>query len=211
MKKHITLIAGFILMFASSSLSAQDKANDYVKQLAQSINKHNSIEVGFTYQFVSGTDEDGADDIYAGEVLEGRAYFQGASFRVLMDGTLNISDGKTQWAYFPDVNEVMVGDASDEDNPVKILAGLEKECSAGTLGNDEQGNLVVELYDGEGFPMGLVLKFSKKGDFKGLVKRTGQESLILNVTDIKYDQNYKQGFFTFDKKAYPNVEVIDMR
>ena len=35
--------------------------------------------------------------------------------------------------------------------------------------------------------------------------------MILNIIEMKFDQDLKDNFFTFDEKAYPDVEVIDMR
>ena len=52
----------------------------------------------------------------------------------------------------------------------------------------------------------------KKGNLKGLeVELDEGLKLILNITEMKFDQDYEDGFFTFDEKAYPDVEVIDMR
>ena len=35
--------------------------------------------------------------------------------------------------------------------------------------------------------------------------------MILNITEMKFDQVYPDSFFTFDPKAYPHVDIIDMR
>lgn len=205
MKKHIQIIAGILLLIASNTLSAQDKASELIQQVAQSIGSHKNIEVSFTYQNVYGTNQSEAEK-------EGIGYFQGEAYKVVMDGTENISNGTTKWAYLIDEDEVMVSNATDGDNPVKLLTELEKGSTVKTKGTDANGNQLIEYFDKDGDSMGLVLKFSKKGDFKGLEMDFGEgESLILNVTGIKYDQDYPESFFTFDEKAHPNVEVIDMR
>lgn len=206
MKKHFQIVAGILLLIASSTLSAQDRANEIIKQVTQSLNSHKNIELSFTYQSVyNGKQPDE-------EVKEGKAYFQGEAYKVLMDGVDNISDGTTKWAYLIDDDEVMVGNATDGDNPVKLLTELEKESTVRSKGNDANGNLLIEYLDKDGEPMGIILKFNKKGDFKGLEMSFGEEeTLLLNVTDIKFDQDLKDGFFTFDQKAHPDVEIVDMR
>lgn len=206
MKRHFQIVAGILLLIASSTLSAQDRANEIIQQVTQSLNSHKNIELSFTYQSVyNGKQPDE-------EVKEGKAYFQGEAYKVLMDGVDNISDGTTKWAYLIDDDEVMVGNATDGDNPVKLLTELEKESTVRSKGNDANGNLLIEYLDKDGDPMGIILKFNKKGDFKGLEMSFGEEeTLLLNVTDIKFDQDLKDDFFTFDQKAHPDVEIVDMR
>ena len=43
-----------------------------------------------------------------------------------------------------------------------------------------------------------------------LVSVSGSK-LVLNIIEMKFDQDLKDNFFTFDEKAYPDVDVIDMR
>lgn len=206
MKKQLSFLASTLLLITSNTLSAQDKANELLRQVAQSIANHKSIELSFTYQNVY------SDANQIEEEKNGFAYFQGEAYKVILEDTQNISDGTTKWAYLIDVDEVMVSNAESEDNPIKYLSELENESTAKTKGTDANGNLVIEICDTDGDPVGLVLKFNKKGDFKGLEMDFGEgESLILNVTGIKFDQTYPEGFFSFDEKAHPNVEVIDMR
>ena len=179
MKKHLQFIAVVLLMVASSTLFAQN--SDAVKTLAQSLRSHKSIEVTFTYQTLG-------DASKPEEAKEGKAYFQDKAYKIIMEDQHAISDGTTTWHYIVEDEEVMVGDATDDDNPYKILDKLEKDASGLNPVIDSKGNLKsleVELDEG--------------------VK------LILNIKEMKFDQDYKDGFFTFDQKAYPNVEVIDMR
>ena len=179
MKKHLQFIAVVLLMVASSTLFAQN--SDAVKTLAQSLRSHKSIEVTFTYQTLG-------DASKPEEAKEGKAYFQDKAYKIIMEDQHAISDGTTTWHYIVEDEEVMVGDATDDDNPYKILDKLEKDAS------------------------GLNPVIDKKGNLKSLeVELDEGVKLILNIKEMKFDQDYKDGFFTFDQKAYPNVEVIDMR
>ena len=75
-----------------------------------------------------------------------------------------------------------------EDTPFQILDQLEKDNSGIKAVIDQKGNLKkLEVEIDEGV------------------------TLILNITEMKFDQDFPKGFFSFDEKAYPNVDIIDMR
>lgn len=176
MKKHIQIAVGILLLFATSTLSAQD--SNVVRKLAQSIRSHKSMEVSFTYQ-TSGETEG---------PKEGKAYFQDNAYKVILEDQQTISDGETQWHYLVEDEEVMVGNATDDDSPFKILDELERDSSGITPLLDSKGNLKsleIEVEDG--------------------VKTT------LTIIEMRFDQDYPKDFFTFDAKAHPEVDVIDMR
>ena len=175
MKKQLSFFAVILMMVASKALFAQsDKA---INALAQSLRSHKSIEVSFTYQ----TSESETPK-------EGRAYFQDAAYKIIQEDQHAISDGKTTWHYIIENEEVMVGNATDDDNPFKILDKLERDNTGITPVIDPKGNLKkLEIEVDEGV------------------------QLILSISEMKFDQVYPDGFFSFDKKAHPNVEIIDMR
>lgn len=152
-----------------------------LKLLTQSIRSHKSMEVSFTYQTVS-------DASQPEEAKEGKAYFQDKAYKIIMEDQHTISDGKTTWHYIVEDEEVMVGNTTDDDNPFKILDDIERDDTGITAILDPQDQLKkleIELDEG--------LK------------------LILNIKEMKFDEEYSKDFFSFDQKAYPNVDIIDMR
>jgi outer membrane lipoprotein-sorting protein len=52
----------------------------------------------------------------------------------------------------------------------------------------------------------------KKNTLKGIdyVANDGSK-MVIEIKELKYEQDLKDDFFTFDVKAYPEVDVIDMR
>ena len=179
MKKHILFVAGTLLLLASSTLFAQ--SSDAVKKLSQSLRSHQSMEVSFTYQTIG-------DATQKEEAKEGKAFFQDGAYKLIMEDQHVFSDGKTIWHYIVEDEEVMVGNATDDDNPYKILDNLEKDGSGLNPVIDQKGNLKsIEVEIDEGV------------------------KLMINIKEMKFDQEYRKDFFTFDEKAYPNVEIIDMR
>lgn len=179
MKKYIQTLVGILLLFASSSLFAQ--SNNTIKKLTQTIRSHKSMEVSFTYQTLG-------DASQKDEIKKGKAYFQDEAYKFIMDDQHAISDGTTKWQYIVEDGEVMVGNATEDDNPFKILDNLERDSSGLNPTLDSKGNLKsLEIEIDEGI------------------------KLIVNITEMKFDQTYPKGFFSFDEKAYPDVEIIDMR
>ena len=179
MKKHILFFAGILLLLAPSSLSAQSSNN--VKKLIQSIRSHKNIEVSFTYQTKG-------DSELNDETKEGRMYFQNDAYKLIMEDQHVISDGKTTWHYIVEDEEVMVGNATENDNPYTILDDLERDSSDLHPTLDSKGNLKsLEIIIDEGI------------------------TLTINIVEMKFDQDFPKGLFTFDEKAYPGVELIDMR
>lgn len=175
MKKHIQIAVGIILLFASSAMFAQSNGN-VVKSLTQSLRSHKSMEVSFTYQ----TDNE--------EPKEGKAYIKDNAYKVILEDQQTISDGTTQWHYLVEDEEVMVGNATEDDSPFKILDEIDRDSS------------------------GLTPVLDQKGNLKGLeIEMEEGKKVVLVITEMKFDQDYPKDFFTFDTKAYPKVDVIDMR
>lgn len=180
MKKQLSFIAIIILMAATFTSFAQSQ-NDAVRLLTQSLRSHKSMEVTFTYQTIG-------DPNLSEEAKPGSVYLQGDAYKFIMEDHHTISDGKTTWNYIIEDEEVMVGKASNDDSPYKILDDLERDSS------------------------GLTSILDKKGNLKGLeIEMDEGIKLILNIIEMKFDQDYPDGFFTFDEKAHPNVDIIDMR
>ena len=180
MKKQRSIIAGILLVFAFGIAHAQNDSNA-IKKLAQSIRSHKNLEVSFTYQTLG-------DNSDSEEAKKGIAYFQDGAYKVIMEDQHAISDGKTTWHYIVEEEEVMVGQATDDDNPYTVLDDLERD-----------GSGVTQVLD-------------KKGELKQLEIEVDEGvKLLLNITELKFDQDFPKGFFAFDEKAYPDVEIIDMR
>ena len=112
MKRQHLILASLLLLLAPIISVAQN--NDPVKKLAQSLRSHKNLEVSFTYQTLGDANQ-------KEEAKEGKAYFQDGAYKILMEDQHAISDGKTTWHYIVEDQEVMVGNAQDDDNPYQIL------------------------------------------------------------------------------------------
>ncbi len=202
MKKQLSLLAALLLTITSFSFA--QNADAEVKKIVKNFRDPKNVALSFTYQYV-------IDDNDNQEAQKGEAYFQGESYKIIMKEQQTISDGKTIWTYLVDDGECMVSDASEGNNntPLKLLTTLDKE------------------YTSEHKPGGIIELTNPKGEFKKVILRSDLKrydllagidvfaddgsKLVINFLETKINQELGKDFFTFDEKAYPNVEIIDMR
>ncbi|MCO5936319.1 outer membrane lipoprotein carrier protein LolA [Mucilaginibacter sp. RB4R14] len=132
-----------------------------------------------------------------------------------------ISDGKNQWTYLKDANEVQLSAADNSEegfNPAKIFTMYEKGYKYIYTGQQKMAGKVYMVID-------LTPEDSKKTFFKvrlmiDKVKNQLYSAQIFDKNGSKYTYtlrtftpNYKiaETAFVFDKKTYPGVEVVDLR
>ncbi|MBD1394426.1 LolA family protein [Mucilaginibacter glaciei] len=132
-----------------------------------------------------------------------------------------ISDGKSQWTYLKDANEVQLSDADNSEesfNPAKIFTLYEKGYKYLYTGQQKIGGKIYQVID-------LTPEDAKKSFFKvrlmvDKVKNQLYSAQIFDKNGSKYTYtlrtftpNYKaaETVFAFDKKAHPGVELVDLR
>lgn len=202
MKKHLSLLTALLLSL--SSLSFAQNADAKVKKIVQNLRDPKNVALSFTYQYViEGNDNQ--------ETQKGEAFFQGESYKIIMKEQQTVSDGKTIWTYLVDDEECMVSNASEgtDNTPLKLLTTLDKDYTA----TDKPGG-IIELTNPKGEFKKIVLRHDlKRYDLlQGLdIIADDGSKLVINFLDTKTNQELEKDFFTFDEKAHPDVEIIDMR
>ena len=204
-KNIITCIA---FLFAAQAVSAQNNADTFIRLLVNQLKSHKNMEMAFNYQISS-------DGKTLGESEKGHAWLQGEAYKVEMADEQTISDGKTIWMYLVDEKEVMISNTTDgtDNTPLKLLTALDESYVATLTGIDQQGIATIELANPKGQYKRVTLKIStKKAELKSAdIYFEDGNKLVINVEEMKYDQELGDKFFTFDEKAHPKVDVIDMR
>ena len=132
-----------------------------------------------------------------------------------------ISDGKNQWTFLKDVNEVQISDADNSEeafNPAKIFTIYEKGYKYLYTGQQKAGAKIYQVID-------LTPESSKTSYFKVrlMIDKAKNQIYSAQIFDKNgstytyalrtFTPNYKaaESTFVFDKKAYPGVEVVDLR
>ena len=205
--KAKNIIASLVLLFAAQAVTAQNNAEAIVRLLVDQMKSHKNVEMSYTYQ----VDLEGETT----EAQQGKAWLQGEAYKVEMVEQHIISDGKTIWTYLVDDEEVMVGNASDgtDNTPLKLLTTLDQSYVATLTQIDPKGNATIELANPKGKYHRVTLRANaSKMSINSLdVYVDDGTKLIITVDEMKFDQTLGDKFFTFDTKAHPKVDVIDMR
>ena len=208
MKKATTII-GIILTFMVGALQAQTMASELVKKTIDKINKHKNVEFVFDYDMSNET-------IAVTESASGTAYLQGDAYKLEVEGQQIISDGKIMWTYLPDSEEVMVSNPSDDENiitPIKLLTTYDKDYTMKYAKSNEKGIKVVEMSNPKGEFSKVTLKINeaKLEIVSATISNRSGDAFTIKIKKTVFDQNLEAKFFTFDEKAHPKVDVIDMR
>ena len=196
------------ILLTASTLKAQNSADAIVRTFVDQLKNHKNLELVFSYQF-------SPDGKKVGETQKGHAWLQGESYRVDLPEQQSLSDGKSIWTYFIEEEEVMVSSATEgEDNtPLKLLTSLDKNYAAAIAKMDNDGNCTMELANPKGVYKRITLNINTKTtEIKNAdIYVEDGSKIALSFEEMKFDQKLDDKFFTFDEKAHPNVDVIDMR
>ena len=206
--KTRNLFLGLVILLTASTLKAQNSADAIVRTFVEQLKSHKNFELVFNYQF-------SPDGKKIGETQKGHAWLQGESYRVDLPEQQSLSDGKSIWTYYIEEEEVMVSNATEgEDNtPLKLLTSLDKNYAASITKMDNDGICTLELANPKGIYKRITLKINTKTtEIKSAdIYMEDGSKVSVNVDVMKFDQELDDKFFTFDEKAHPNVDVIDMR
>lgn len=202
MKKQLRYLAGLLLLLTSSISFAQN-ADAQVKKIVQSLRDPQNVAIRFNYQYLLNNDE-------KPEAKQGQAFLQGECYKIIMEEQQTISDGKTIWTYLVEEGECMVSNASEgtDNTPLKLLTTLDKDYKASYTGTD-----MIELSNPKGDFKKILLKIDSKNNTLKTAEVFADDggSMVISILSTKFNQDLKDGFFTFDEKAHPGVDIIDMR
>ena len=206
--KTKSIIACLILLFATQAITAQNNADMLIRLVVDQLKSHKNVEMVFNYQI-------SPDGKNLGESEKGHAWLQGEAYKIEMANQQTISDSKTIWSYLIEDEEVMVSNATDgtDNTPLKLLTSLDESYVATLTGIDAQGLATIELANPKGQYKRVTLKINtKKVELKNAdIYMEDGSKVVVNVEEMKFDQQLDDKFFTFDTKKHPKVDVIDMR
>lgn len=151
---------------------------------------------------------------------EGVLWLDGERFYLNSNGVESWFDGKTQWSYVEQNQEVTISEPNQEElqaiNPFTLLNAAHTQFTSLYGGK-------VKEYGVQGLKLTLTPK--SKGDIRliSLIVNKQYEPLLLvitlengeeqnfRITSYISDQNLPQSAFQFPTAKYPNAEAIDMR
>ena len=151
---------------------------------------------------------------------QGFLLLKGEKFYLNSGGIQSWYDGKTQWSYVADTEEVNISHPTREElqaiNPYLILMRYKTDFDYNYKGtqtrNGVKGHEIVLTPKHSGNRE--VIRVFISHSHQPLAIKVEQDGRIMSeINVIKYQTNQKleDGMFRFNKSLYPNAEIIDMR
>jgi outer membrane lipoprotein-sorting protein len=200
MKKIALFICLGFSVFAQSN-----KALSLIDGMQKKYKAMGSFSANFTYQ------TEGAG------TMSGSITVKGTKFRLKTAGQEIFNNGKEVATYIKEINEVNISsfDPSEGDlNPAKIYT-FDKKAYKIALKGESVGIATVELSPvAKGTQVkSIALKINTKDlsvNEWTIINKAGKKQFF-KVAKLNPKANAEDKFFSFDKKAFPGVEVNDLR
>ena len=202
-----------LLIALSTSLFAQDQvAKDILNKLSKTTKSYKNIIIDFNFIL-----ENKNQNIH--EKQTGILELQKDKFRLVIANQTIINDGKNQWVYLTDMNEVQIMEHDPEDDmmsPNKLFTIYEDNYKYTYVGAEaengkrlqiidlfpEESNAFIKItlvVDAAQHQLSRISIFDKNGGIYTYEVTT----FTTNSTNLAP--------FTFNLTNYPDVEVIDLR
>lgn len=205
----LLLLLGFNTIRAQNpALAILEKAGETYKQTC-GVHAEFNIEV-FEYGGASSAQ------------LQGEIQLKGEKFKLDVGEMITWFDGKNQWFYLVEIQEVNLSNPGPEDlimmNPLMVFQLYKYGFDARYAGEKKLGSKLtqlVELIPQEAYSdiQRIEIYFDKQ-TYQALRIRIRNKDLsgsTININKYLTDQHYPDDMFVFQQKAYPGAAVIDLR
>jgi outer membrane lipoprotein-sorting protein len=213
MKKLTVLFLLFpLLCFAQKDA----KAKEWLDKSSAAFSQAGALSVDFTMNIKDAPHK-------LSESFEGTIDMKGVKFHINVPDMETWFDGKTQWVLQKEYDEVNISEPDAKDvqalNPATIFSLYKKGCNYKYTGEktDSKGKKVQEVElipQAKGSEMTKIVMQIGSGDFMPVKIHIVYKNKIENTIYIsKYvkNANLTDSRFVFDKKKYPDAEIIDLR
>jgi len=207
-----------IFFIQGIALAQQDvEAKKILDHVASKTNSYSSIHATFSYHYKNSQSKE--DQAHEGTII-----MKGNMYKLEFLNSIIFCDGKTQWSYMPEVKEVNVANADQSkkdfflSNPLELFKVYDKDYKYRYIGDvTEKGKDAFQL---ELYPFDLKRPYHRirinidKSNYqviKAEVSGKNGDSYEITITSFQTNQKLEDGFFRFDAKANPGVEIIDLR
>ncbi|WP_077155058.1 LolA-like putative outer membrane lipoprotein chaperone [Bacteroides bouchesdurhonensis] len=213
MMKYIFSV--LIALLSWPVIAQQSQAKAVLDKAAEAFRKAGGIQAEFSVKYYNNGQ-------FAG-TSSGVIRLKGERFQLKTPEAATWFDGKTQWSYLENSEEVNITTPTQEElqsiNPYTLLYMYQKGFSY-KLGS-------VKSFEGKPVTEVILTATSKKQDWESvtlyvtsgtyqpvfimLQQRGARNRSEITITGYKTGLNYPDTEFVFDRKQYPNAEIIDLR
>lgn len=178
--------------------------NQLLDNSAATLRSAGNVKIGFTFEAEEGSQT-------------GYIKLQRQKFVLNMGGTITWFDGKTMWTYVKVNEEVNVTTPSAaavaKMNPYSFLSFYKKGYTAKMGNSTSKEHEVVLTGSGDTSYKKVVVRISKSTKYPTCITMTSSKDVTTTVhcNSVLKNQKYTDATFRFNKKNYPDVEVVDLR
>ncbi|HNZ72269.1 MAG TPA: outer membrane lipoprotein carrier protein LolA [Prolixibacteraceae bacterium] len=212
MKKIILAILTIISLQSFSQSDAKAKA--VLDKVSEKTRNYPSITASF--DFTMQNNAAGLNETTGGNLI-----LQKDKYKLTMSGVEIFCDGKTQWTYMREAQEVSINNAGSESgellNPATVFTIYEKGFKNTYLGeftNSGKKTCKIELLPHtvkEFSRLILEIDLSNYQIMNAKMYGTDDNEYTIKIKSMTTTTNYEPSTFIFDTKKNSNIEVIDMR
>ncbi|MCM1504403.1 MAG: outer-membrane lipoprotein carrier protein LolA [Muribaculum sp.] len=154
-----------------------------------------------------------------GHSSEGEIILYGDKFKISSSQMSVWYDGRTQWAYNPDIREVNITEPTPEElietNPFVIISSFKNNYTSKLL-DSPKGTYRVDLKPRQNAGQTvsraiLTIDTSTYLPVAIAVTIDGGQTMAIHIKSLSKGKNYPQSTFVFNKKTFPKAEIVDLR
>lgn len=209
------IIQTIIFLFATTFLVNSQNAKTILDHANKAYNNAGGIIATFTINTLDTKNK-------TTYTQDGTAYLKGNKFKIDVPDGITWFDGKTQWVYAKGGDEVNISNPTGEELAAvspSVLLNIYKTGFVLNYVNEQKENgknvYVIDL-----IPESKSSEFSKmtinidKSDNMissiRMINKNGFNNHLV-IKKIKTGESISDNIFIFDKKNYPEVEIVDLR
>ncbi len=215
MKKILILTANLLIISSLVMAQKDKKATAILDEMSRKYQTMKSFSASFTYG-VEGSNAK-LTESYKGDVT-----VKGVKFRLKMLGQEVFTNGKELYSYTKETNECQVSEFNPADvdalSPTKIYSIYKKGYKYVFVEEVKEGSQLYEVVELSPEDKGSkVAKVQIKVDKKDKSVKSWKvwdkngKRTVFRVDKFMANAPADDKIFTFDKKKYPGVEVVDLR
>ncbi|KAA6341215.1 hypothetical protein EZS27_010960 [termite gut metagenome] len=215
MKRILCILLTTLFVLSLKAQTTQETAKQILDNTVAAFRANGGVKIHFTVKMFGKNP--------TSREIQGAIQLKGEKFLLKTNDAVTWFDGKTQWSYWIENGEVNITTPAAEElqsiNPYTLLSFYRNgfEYKQGTtvqfqgkpvyeillkaVAKSEQNISNIRLY---------IAKESYQPVHIVMEQQEGNRSEI-TVTNYQNRQKYDDTLFTFDKKNYPGVEIIDLR
>lgn len=199
MKKICILITAMLFAIASSGQTAKQ----VLDKTAAVVSNKSGVTASFTISSKQYGNSSGTISV------KGKKFYANTSAGIVW------FDGKTQWTYVKDNDEVNINTPTQEDlqaiNPYNFIYMYKQGYAATMTANGQNFVVTLKATAKNKGVQEMQITINKQSYVPSQVRMLqNKQWMTINVKNFK-KANLSDGLFRFNPKAYPNAEIIDLR